>query len=312
MKELLIEKKDAGQRLDKYLRKYLKNAPSSFLYRMLRKKNIILNDSRVEGKELLSEGDTVKIYFSEETLAHFCGAEEAGTKRQFPPIEVIYEDADILIADKPSGLLSQGDKSGETSLNDWLREYCRRKGNTTETFRPTVCNRLDRNTSGLVLCAKTYAGSRFLSEQIGGHELGKYYRALVEGELRGEGTLRGIWYKDEAANRVRIEKIPDEDHGKAENGGRYVETRYRVIRSGTRYSLVELRLMTGRSHQIRAHMASIGHPLAGDLKYGGHPCGKEKSQFLQAFRIVFPKITGDFAHLSEKCFETAMLPEFDI
>lgn len=308
----MIEKKDAGQRLDKYLKKYLKNAPSSFLYRMLRKKNIVLNASRAEGKELLSEGDTIKIFFSEDTLEHFRGGEEAVTEKRFPQINIIYEDADILIADKPAGLLTQGDKSGGSSLNDWLRGYCRKEQGVSETFRPTVCNRLDRNTSGLVLCAKTYAGSRFLSEQIGGHELGKYYRALVEGELRGEGTLRGLWYKDESANRVRIEKLKDDDQTKAGNGGRYVETRYRVIQSGTRYSLVELRLMTGRSHQIRAHMASIGHPLAGDLKYGGHPCGKEKSQFLQAFRIVFPKIEGEFSRLSEKSFETALRPEFDI
>ena len=308
MQELVIEKKDAGQRLDKYLRKYLQNAPSSFIYRMLRKKNIVLNAGRAEGKELLCEGDTIRIFFSEETLAHFRGTEVAAKTASYTAPDIVYEDEDILLVNKPSGLLSQQDKSGEASVNDWLRDYCRNDTGTSDTFRPSVCNRLDRNTSGLVLCAKTYAGSRFLSEQIAGHELGKYYRALVEGRLEGEAVLRGLWYKDEAANRVRIEKIKDGVPDTEDTEGRYVETHYRVIASAESYSLVELRLVTGRSHQIRAHMASIGHPLAGDIKYGGHPCGKERSQLLQAFRIVFPEISGDFSRLSGKCFEIPLPP----
>ena len=299
----MIEKKDAGQRLDKYLRKYLQNAPSSFIYRMLRKKNIVLNAGRAEGKELLAEGDTIRIFFSEETLAHFRGGEAETKNVSFPAPAIVYEDEDILLLDKASGILSQGDKSGEPSVNDWLREYLSQSREAADTFRPSVCNRLDRNTSGLLLCAKTYAGSRFLSEQIGGHELGKYYRALVEGELHGEAVLRGLWYKDEAANRVRIDKLKDGEGVPEDTKGRYAETRYRVLACNEGYSLVELRLMTGRSHQIRAHMASIGHPLAGDIKYGGHPCGKERSQFLQAFRIVFPEISGAFERLSGKSFE---------
>ena len=318
MQEIVIEKKDAGQRLDKYLRKYLPQAPSSFIYRMLRKKNIVLNDAKAEGRELLSEGDDLKIYFSDDTLRHFRKGEKerdevhkedtASAEKPFPSIAVLYEDEDILIANKPAGLLSQGDKSKETSLNDWLREHCRNAESDKETFRPSICNRLDRNTSGLVLCAKSYTGSRFLSEQIAGHELGKYYRALVEGELHGEGVLRGLWYKDEALNRVRIENFEGKTPDRKDTKGRYVETHYRSLISGHGYSLMELRLMTGRSHQIRAHMASIGHPLAGDLKYGGHPCGRKKSQILQAFRIVFPEISGDFAAFSGKSFEIDLSP----
>ncbi|MCR5250847.1 MAG: RluA family pseudouridine synthase [Lachnospiraceae bacterium] len=310
MKEIRIGEKDAGQRLDKFLKKYLRAATGGFLYKMLRKKNITLNGGRAEGKECLKEGDTVRIFFSDETLEKMRGAgsfeqssgsggEKKSPQPAFDGLKVVYEDEDLLIVDKPAGLLSQGDKSGEASVNDWLLA---RFGKTENGFAPAVANRLDRNTSGLLLCARSYAGSRFLSEQIKNHGIRKFYLAIAEGHMDGEGVLRGFWRKDERENKVVID--PAGSHKNiTETEGVYVETRYRVLEASDAHSLLEVELITGRSHQIRAHLASIGHPLAGDIKYGGHVfCGKRMQQ-LQAYRLVFPELSGSFERLSGRCFE---------
>ncbi len=301
MKEVFIDKKEAGQRLDKYLKKYLSAAGSGFIYKMLRKKNITLNGAKSDGSNILSEGDAIKFFFSDETFDKMRGCSVAAAAWDGPEIEVVYEDEDILIIDKPEGLLSQSDKSGEKSANEWLISYCGSKGELQEAFRPSVCNRLDRNTTGLLMCAKTYAGSRFLSDMIKSHDLRKFYLALAEGSMEGEAVLEGIWHKDEKNNKVRID--PAEKNKSITNADEaYVKTAYRVIENRGDTSLLEVELFTGKSHQIRAHLASIGHPLAGDIKYGGHPYKGRKTQYLRAYKLIFPQITGDFSHLSGKEF----------
>ncbi len=333
MKEISIGTKDAGQRLDKYLRKYLPEAGSGFLYKMLRKKNITLNGKKAEGNELLQDHDVIRIFFSDETFAkmrgkntvtvadtgnteskvpgvsdeRYCKAEQAYQK--IKGIEIVYEDEHLLFVNKPVGILSQGDDSGRLSLNDWILGYCLSKSmDEGRSLQTAVCNRLDRNTSGLVLCGKTYAGSRFLSDQIRSHGFRKIYRAVMEGHLSGEGLLKGYWSKDEKANLVRITasqmcaKDPE------------VQTAYRVLSYNGEedLTLAEVELITGKSHQIRAHMASIGHPLAGDVKYGGHTRKGIRSQLLHAYAVRFPKLEGTFAALSEKefCCEAAWLKEW--
>lgn len=302
MQEVIVEKKQSGQRLDKYLKKYLPAAGSGFIYKMLRKKNITLNAVKSDGSDILAEGDVIRFYFSDETFAKMKGtgvlaADIPAWAGEEP--EIVYEDEDILIMDKPAGLLSQSDKSGKRSANDWLLYHCREKGSINEGFRPSVCNRLDTNTSGLLMCAKTYAGSRFLSDIIKDHSLRKFYMALAEGRMEGSAVLEGIWHKDEKNNKVRITAITAPADEKPEG---YVKTAYRVVEKKDSYTLLEVELFTGKSHQIRAHLASIGHPLAGDIKYGGHPYKGKSTQYLKAYKLVFPKITGGFERLSGKEF----------
>ncbi|MBR3516088.1 MAG: RluA family pseudouridine synthase [Lachnospiraceae bacterium] len=326
MKEITITAKDAGQRLDKYLRKYMPAAGSGFLYKMLRKKNITWNGKKAEGNELLQSGDVIRIFFSDETFAKMCGetgtaeGQDTGDKKnasvqmtgksnrqqkaleafqKWKQIEIVYEDEDLLFVNKPSGMLCQGDERDGLSLNDWILGYCMQNQETTkDLMQVSVCNRLDRNTSGLVLCGKTYAGSRFLSDQIKAHGFRKLYRALVEGEVFGVGALRGYWSKDATKNIVRITSKP------VNRQDPVVETNYRALRylAEEKKTLLEVELITGKSHQIRAHMASIGHPLAGDLKYGGHPFRGSRTQYLHAYAVRFPVVEGMFARLSGKCF----------
>ena len=305
MRELKIDKNDASQRLDKYLKKLLKEAGSGFIYKMLRKKNITLNDKKADGTEILSVNDSIKIYFSDETYekmhgtASFEVSERAASWEGDEP-EVVYEDEHILIVDKPAGILSQSDRSGEASINDWLKLRFGGNGTDQAAFTPSVCNRHDRNTSGLVLCAKTYAGSRYLSGVIKDHSLRKYYLALAEGDMEGSAVLEGIWKKDEKNNKVSVRPLPKNAvSGKIPDG--YVKTAYRVLKKKNGFSLLELELFTGRSHQIRAHLASIGHPLAGDIKYGGHPY-KGRGHKLCAYKLVFPESDGEFYQLSEREF----------
>ncbi len=303
MQQIRIKKEEAGQRLDKYLKKYLSAATGGFIYKMLRKKNITLNSSRSDGSDILNTDDVISFFFSEETYEKMRGKAPDRSKEKWEGAEpqIIYEDADIIIVDKPSGLMSQGDQSGKPSVNDWLKIYCGNEADDASAFRPSVCNRLDTNTSGLLLCARTYRGSRFLSDIIKDRKLKKYYVALAEGRMEGSAVLEGIWHKDTKNNTVRITPLPK--GGKMnEDKEHYVKTAYRVLEQRGGYTLLEVELFTGRSHQIRAHLSSIGHPLAGDIKYGAHPYKGMATQRLKAYKLVFPILKGDFEHLSGKEF----------
>lgn len=310
MQQVTIGPNEAGQRLDKFLHKYLPNATSSFLYKMLRKKNITLNGKKAEGKEILSNKDIIQCFFSEETFAKFAGANlysqditpYQDAYRKLKNIEVLFEDENIAVLNKPAGVLSQKAKDSDLSLNEWLIGYLlNQKSITTEqlqTFKPSVCNRLDRNTSGLVLCGKTLAGSQNLSEVIRTREVSKFYRTICVGQLDHTVDLNGYLVKDSRSNKVTVSvnKNGSNKLSGQSDASDAIRTIIRPIYGNKNFTLLEVELITGKTHQIRAHLASIGHPLIGDYKYGNRLINDSlKKQFgleyqlLHAYRLVFPK-----------------------
>ncbi len=296
MKSFTIRENEAGQRLDKYLRKLLPDAPGSFIYKMLRKKNIVLNKEKATGSEHLSVGDEVVCFLSDETFDKFSGSrkdtiEELKRVPVQPAFSVVYEDDDVLVMNKPAGMLSQKAKESDISANEHMIAYLLETKALSEaelrTFRPSICNRLDRNTSGILLAGKTLRGLQRLSAELKSRSMEKYYRCLVKGDLPQRQLLKGYLLKDERENAVSI----------FQNGApnrKYIETEYNPVERFGDYTLLEVHLITGRSHQIRAHLASIGHPVIGDPKYGEQKQNRlfEKAaginrQLLHAYRVRF-------------------------
>lgn len=321
MKEIQISQNEAGQRLDRMLGKYLREAPKSFLYKMMRKKNITLNGKKVQGSEVLAEGDIVKLFFSDDTLQKFQGSSAVQTKtasvsRPRKKLDIIYEDDHILLINKPAGMLSQKAQPQDVSLVEYLITYLLDNKSITEEqlqgFRPGVCNRLDRNTSGIVVAGKSIAGLQTMSSMLKDRSMKKYYRCVVAGTMHGEKHLKGWLTKDRATNKVYISDTENPEDPECKP----IETSYRAVSSANGLTLLEVHLITGRSHQIRAHLASIGHPILGDTKYGHEKLNRKyrethgiKYQLLHACRLEMPdQIEGKLEYLSGKVFE-AKMPE---
>lgn len=291
MREFWIQKNEAGQRFDKYLKKHLCHASLNFIYKMLRKKNIVLNDKKASGSEKLNQNDNVKMYFSEETYQKFTASpEERKPEKELRelkpdrlPFQILYEDEDVLMINKPAGMLSQKAKREDISANEYIIAYLLLSGSIKEeelnTFRPSVCNRLDRNTSGILIAGKTLKGLQEMSKRLKSREIEKYYRGIVEGVLTDPYRLKGYLHKDEEQNKVFIMAEPKSKEDK------WIETEYVPIQNFPDATLLEINLITGRSHQIRAHLASIGHPIVGDYKYGAAKRKGIRSQLLHAYRI---------------------------
>ena len=207
MREILVGAEGAGQRLDKYLQKYMAKAPKSFFYKMFRKKNITCNKKKCDGSERLAAGDKIQLFLSEETIEGFRRG-EAGIRFPAAKLDILYEDPDVLLINKPAGMLSQGAEKGELSLVEYLLGYLLASGETTgealRSFRPSVCNRLDRNTSGLITAGKTQAALRDLSLLFKERKVKKYYLCLVKGRLARAGRLSGWLIKDERTNQVTV------------------------------------------------------------------------------------------------------------
>ena len=365
MREIRAGYNESGQRLDKLLRKLLPNAADSFIYKMLRKKNITLNDKKAAGSEIVADGDMIRIWFSEETYARFAGeqhgedskcgagacerrdaesgsqggcdaldrhardqaaraiclsdeeradADRIGTDRvpggstetdgmahrgcashEFLRLReafdraVVYEDRDILVINKPAGMLSQKAQPQDISAVELLIDRMLTRGETNReqlrTFHPSVCNRLDRNTSGVLVCGKSLKGLQEMSAMIRARSVKKDYLAVVQGELREGRRIRSMLIKDHATNKVRIRELTGKK-AQSHDGGQLIDTEFKPVYTDGERTLVMVRIHTGRTHQIRAQLAALGYPICGDAKYGGGRAYPR--QLLHAWSLSLP------------------------
>ena len=302
MIKIIVGENEAGQRVDRFLRKYLKGAPLSRIYRIIRK-DLKVNGRRVREEELLVIGDELTLYLTQEQLDAFVKPAEKkpAARRQF---QIAYEDDQVLIASKPGGLLVHGDATEKrNTLVNQVCGYLQEKGEydpgRSKVFTPAPVNRIDRNTSGLVIFGKTAPAVRELTRCIREREsIRKFYLAVAAGRIDKEMVLTDALVKDEETNRVS-----------AESGARASETHVRPLRADRQFSLIEAELITGRTHQIRVHLAKAGHPLAGDPKYGdprvNSLCRKHNvsSQLLHAWRLQFAEMDQPLQKLSGKTIE---------
>lgn len=310
MKELKINKNDSGQRLDKYLSKAVPLLPPSLMHKYLRLKRVKLNGKRCEANVRLSEGDVLSLYINDEFFT------PSDDRRAYltatPDIDIIYEDENILLVDKKPGIVVHEDEShSSNTLIDKIQAYLYQKGewdpDRENSFTPSLCNRIDRNTGGMVIAAKTAEALRILNEKIRNREIDKYYLCLVHGvPSPPQGTLKGFIRRDKKEKLVYVYDKPHPDALTA-------VTDYRVLREGKNMALVECLLHTGRTHQIRAQMAHFGHPLVGDTKYGLNKDNKNlpfKYQALYSYKLVFSFTTpsGELEYLKGRSFEVLSVP----
>lgn len=375
MQSISVPEAEAGRRLDKYLMKYLDAAPKSFIYKAFRKKNIKLCGKRADGSEIISGGDIIELYFSDETLATLKSAAKHGDSRKTSDpaahpeqysegrdgkagstayseresgskagkgrrsddraaairvvkgdkrslakyCSIVYEDEHVIFADKRAGVLSQKSERRDYSLNEALLDYC--GGGESDVFVPSVCNRIDRNTTGLVCFARTYTSARELSRIIRDREVRKYYTAVVRGRFTGEEHINAYLIKDERSNTVRVSRGPKPGAERIETAFRPVdayESRLLGLKDaygtvcGADYTVLKVELITGKSHQIRAQLASMGYPILGDIKYGDSELNRRlksecgiRYQLLNAWEMHMPdKLNAPLDSMAGKTFRT--------
>ncbi len=304
MKEFIINKNDSGQRLDKFIVKSCPALPTSLMYKYIRLKRIKVNGKKSELSYRLQESDTVQMYINDEFF--LTGEDQLSFLSLRGKIDVVYEDENILLVNKPAGLVVHSDDKGtaDTLIGRILKYLYDKKEYTPareHSFTPSLCNRIDRNTCGIVIAAKTAVALRILNQKIKDREIEKYYLCLIQGHMdKREGTLTGYLTKDETEKQVTIYNSP-------RPGGKTIITKYRILKEFRDYSLAEIKLETGRTHQIRAHFASAGHPLAGDGKYGDYEFNRKMNMNFQAlcsYKLTFAFSTSgdELEYLNGKTF----------
>lgn len=288
MQTLKIKKNDAGQRLDKFLSKAVKGLPMSLMYKYIRTKKIKVNRKRCEQKYILAEGDEIQLFIRDEFFDS-PEKDDGALSRIVPKLDVVYEDDNIILCNKrPGVLVHEDDSAKDNTLIMHIKAYLYQKGEydpaDEQSFAPALCNRIDRNTGGIVIAAKNAEALRVMNEKIKNDEIRKFYLCAVHGKpSRKSATLTGYLKKNSATNLVTISD-------KEKEGYKNIITKYKVIAENRDTALLEIELVTGRTHQIRAHMAHIGHSLLGDGKYGVNREDKSdgyKYQALYSYRLIF-------------------------
>ena len=346
MREVIISEREEGQRLDRYLEKYMPDAPKSFFYKMMRKKNIVLNGKKVSGSERIQTGDQIKLFLADETIEGFrsgkkaqevdLGAQqmpqakrlekgarqmpqakrptngarqmspakrlEKGARqgkielqqghydRNLPPLQIVYEDAQFLVVNKPVGVLSQKADRNDRSIVEQITDYLADNA-ADDTVRPGICNPLDRNTSGLIVAGKTVRALQDMNKRFKERTICKYYLCVVHGSVLKKQYLKGYLEKDSRTNKVTVRQQPGPNSVP-------IATEYLPLQQGMyqgeSFTLLQVHLITGKSHQIRAHLASIGHPLVGDVKYSTKRASAfdreqlhQRVQLLHAWQLIF-------------------------
>ena len=301
MQSIKVSKAEQGQRIDKYIRKYLNSAPLSYIYKLFRKKDIKVNGKRIDKSYILQENDLIEIYIKEETLNDFNKPKKI--EKEKINIDIIYEDENILIINKePNVLIHEGEENKKANtLNNMILNYLLAKNeySPSNVFTPSCVHRLDRNTSGLVIASKNIETSQILLEAFKEKEnLEKHYLALVKGKTKKEETINKRLLKDEKKKFVTVNP-----------NGLEAITKYKLITSNSEFSLINVNLLTGRTHQIRVHLSSINHPLINDEKYGDYKANKTffetynyKYQFLHSYMIKFKELPQKLSYLNGKTF----------
>lgn len=305
-----IGSNEAGQRLDKFLRKLLKDVPLSAIFKALRKGDVRVNEKKQKEKYLLQDGDVVEIKYintKKDTKENFIKVDSSKLK-------ICYEDENMVIVEKWPGVLVHPDsKKKEATLTDYVLSYLNAKGDYVPenevTFTPAPCNRLDRNTSGMVIFGKNFESLRMLNEGIRDGEVDKYYNTLVKGRIK-DGLYKGYILKNEENNISKIldKKVPD---------SKEIAMEIKTVQSNGAYSFLEINLITGRSHQIRAHLSHLGNPIIGDSKYGDKKLNSFFAnkfgldyQYLYAYKLIFRQFDGKMEYLKNKTIAHSLPPIF--
>lgn len=308
MREFTIQKDDADQRVDKFIMKTMNDMPKSLMYKYIRNKKIKVNRKRCEISQRLQVGDTMQCYIAEE----FFETAHKDSFLQVPKkLHILYEDEHILLVDKPQGLLAHSDTSElQDNLADRVLHYLYDKKEydpyVQQSFTPALCHRIDRNTQGIVIAAKTAAALRFINEKIRNREVEKKYVCIIEGHLAKKEDIITLYHKKDEGNKAILCATPKE-------GYQEIRTGYRVMKEKEQYSLVEVDLLTGKSHQIRSVMAYLHHPLYGDVKYGARKTKEKEYQALCAYQVQFKfkEANLEFDYLNGKRYQLHHVALFD-